>query len=161
MEALKLKKLRSRLAFAYFVVLVLLLIGCSSTPTIVEVPYPVFVPAIHDTIELVQDTVYAPSDSNAYWEGGVQDSLKNVIGWLKVFYNRKIAELKLNPHTDTVKVPVKVPVEKDKIIQVISGLLPMWAEAILIVVGIILLVFANKNTTILQALKGLFNGTNN
>jgi hypothetical protein len=122
----------------------------------VEVPHLVPVAGVHDTIYLTQDTVYLPSDSNAYWEGNVEDSLKNVIGWLKVYYNRQIAELKLNPRVDTVKVTTEIPVQKDKIIQIISGLLPMWAEIILIAVGILLLAFANKNTTILQALKSLF-----
>lgn len=91
----------------YFLVLGVLLLGCSSTPTIIEKPYPVYLPGIHDTIELKQDTIYLPTDSNAYWEGNVEDSLKNVIGWMKVFYNRKIAELKLNDKMDTVYVPIE------------------------------------------------------
>ena len=106
MEALNLKKLRSRLVFAYFVVVLLFLIGCS-TPTYIYREVPYYVPAIHDTIPLVADTVYAPTDSNAYWEGNVEDSLKNVIGWLKVYYNRRIAEMKLNPKMDTVYVSIE------------------------------------------------------
>jgi hypothetical protein len=88
-------------------IVVLLLIGCSSTPTIIEKPYPVYVAGVHDTIPLAQDTIYLPSDSNAYWEGNVEDSLNNVIGWLKVYYNRKMAELKLNDKVDTVYVPIE------------------------------------------------------
>jgi hypothetical protein len=133
---------------------VLLLYGCS-TPTIIEKPYPVYIPGVHDTILLAQDTVYVPSDSNAYWEGNVEDSLKNVIGWLKVYYNKRIAELKLNPKVDTIKVPIEIPVERDKVVQIISGFLPWWGEAILIAIGILLLSFINKKNNLLDLIKGI------
>jgi len=138
-----------------FIILMLVLFGCSA-PTIIEVPYPVFIPAIHDTIELAQDTVYAPSDSNAYWEGDVQDSLKNVIGWLKVFYNRQIAELKLNPRTDTIKIHDTIPaIPKENTVQVISGLLDWWGEILLLLFAVILLALQNKNINLLSYLKNL------
>ena len=134
--------------------LMLVLFGCSTAPTIIEVPYPVFIPGVHSTIELVQDTVYEPSDSNAYWEGDVQDSLKNVIGWLKVFYNRQIAELKLNPRIDTVKE--KVIEYKDRPVQVLVGLLPWWGETLVILFTAGLLAFASKKTNLLELIKGIF-----
>jgi len=135
---------------------VLLLFGCSTAPTIIEKPYPVYLLGIHDTIPLVQDTVYLPSDSNAYWEGNVEDSLKNVIGWLKVFYNRKIAELKLNPKVDTLFYPDTLFQDKTKVVQIISGLLPWWGEALLILIGAGLLALVNKKTNILDLIKGVF-----
>lgn len=136
--------------------MVLILLSCSSAPTLVEVPYPVFIPGVHDTIQLVQDTIYVPSDSNAYWEGNVEDSLKNVIGWMKVYYNRKIAELKLNPRIDTVKVKEKVVEYKDRPVQVLVGLLPWWGETLVILFTAGLLAFASKKTNILELVKGIF-----
>ncbi len=139
-----------------FIILMLVLFGCSTAPTIIEVPYPVFIPAIHDTIELVQDTVYLPSDSNAYWEGDVQDSLKNVIGWLKVFYNRQIAELKLNPRTDSIIIYDTIPaIPKENTVQVISGLLDWWGEILLLLFAVILLALQNKNINLISYLKNL------
>lgn len=132
---------------------VLLLIGCSSTPTIIEKPYPVYFPGSHHTIELVQDTVNSPIDSNAYWEGGVTDSLKKKIGWLKVYYNRKIAELKLHPRTDTIIVRDTVYQKGDKeIVETMIGLLPWWGEAVIILITIVLL-YLNKNTILINLMK--------
>jgi len=141
--------LRSRIGFAYSLMLVLLLIfGCSSTPTVIEKPYPVYLPGVHDTIPLAQDTVYLPSDSNAYWEGNVEDSLNNVIGWLKVYYNRKIAELKLNPRTDTVIVNDTIPSEPVKIVETVYGILPSWAQiALMLIAGLLLYFSAKKQIT--------------
>jgi len=141
--------LKSRIGFAYSLMLVLLLIfGCSSTPTVIEKPYPVYLPGIHDTIPLAQDTVYLPSDSNAYWEGNVEDSLNNVIGWLKVYYNRKIAELKLNPRTDTVIVNDTIPSEPVKIVETVYGILPSWAQiALMLITGLLLYFSAKKQIT--------------
>lgn len=139
-----------------FIILMLVLFGCSTAPTIIEVPYPVFIPAIHDTIELVQDTVYLPTDSNAYWGGNVEDSLHNVIGWLKVYYNRQIAELKLNPHTDTLMIPDTIYVDKDRPVQVLVGLLPWWGETLVILFTAGLLAFASKKTNLLELIKGIF-----
>ena len=134
----------------------LLLLSCSSAPIIVETPYPVFIPGVHDTIYLAQDTVYAPTDSNAYWEGNVEDSLKNVIGWLKVFYNKKIAELKLNPHTDTLMIPDTLYVDRDRPVQVLVGLLPWWGETLVIIFIAALLALASKKTNLLNLIKGIF-----
>ena len=136
-------------------IVVLLLFGCSSTPVIVETPYPVFIPGVHDTIYLSQDTVYAPTDSNAYWEGNVEDSLKNVIGWMKVYYNKKIAELKLNSKVDTIFYPDTLYQDKTKVVQIISGLLPWWGEALLILIGAGLLALINKKTSIINLIKGI------
>ena len=155
MEALNLKKLRSRLALAYFVVVLLFLIGCS-TPTYIYREVPYYVPAIHDTITLLPDTVYAPTDSNAYWEGNVEDSLKNVIGWLKVYYNRQIAELKLNPHTDTLIITDTAYVDKDRPVQVLVGLLPWWGETLVILFIAGLLALTSKKTNIWNLIKGIF-----
>lgn len=133
-----------------------LLISCNSAPLIVETPYPVYIPGIHDTIYLQQDTVYKETDSLAYWEGNVEDSLKNIIGWLKVFYNRKIAELKLNPRTDSVIVHDTIPsIPKDNVVQVISGFLDWWGEILLILFGVVLLALQNKNINIFSYLKNL------
>lgn len=134
----------------------MLLYSCSSTPTIVETPYPVFIPGIHDTIYLAQDTVYAPTDSNAYWEGNVEDSLKNVIGWLKVYYNKRMAELKLNPRIDTFFVADTIRIDKDRPVQVLVGLLPWWGETLVILFTAGLLAFASKKTNILELVKGMF-----
>ena len=136
--------------------LVLLLTACSTAPTIIYKEVPYYVPAVHDTITLLPDTVYAPTDSNAYWSGNVEDSLNNVIGWLKVYYNKKIAELNLYPRMDTVIITDTLYQDKTKVVQIISGLLPWWGEALLILIGAGLLALVNKKTNILELIKGIF-----
>ena len=131
-----LKKLHSRTACLYFIVLVLLLCfcSCSSTPTYVykEIPYVVETPALVDTITLILDTVYVASDSNASWSGEVKDSLDNVIGSLKVYYNRKIAGLNLYAKTDTfiVKDTIRVPMTKDAIMVSVDTTFNWWEKGI-------------------------------
>lgn len=141
--------IKSRLAFYYFVVVALLLLsGCNGAPTIIEKPYPVYYPGIHDTIYMSQDTVYSPIDSNAYWEGNVEDSLKNVIGWLKVYYNKKIAELKLSSHTDSIIVNDTIPSKPITIVETVYGLLPQWAQlAMMLLCGVLLYFSAKSQTT--------------
>ena len=128
-----LKKLHSRLACLYFIVLVLLLCSCS-TPTYIykEIPYVVETPALVDTITLIPDTVYLPTDPNASWSGEVTDSLDNVIGELKVFYNRKIAELNLYAKTDTfiVKDTIRVPMTKDAIMLSVDTTFNWWEKGL-------------------------------
>lgn len=145
----------AKLKNLFSILFVLFIFGCNSTSNIIEKPYPVYIPGVHDTISLKADTVYLPSDSNASWSGNVEDSLHNVIGWLKVFYNRKIAELKLHPKIDTVKVKETITEYKDKPVQIISGLLDWWGEILLILFGVILLAIQNKNIDLLSYLKNL------
>ncbi len=126
-------------------IVVLLLFGCSSTPVIVETPYPVFIPGVHDTIYLEQDTIYAPTDSNAYWEGNVEDSLKNAIGWLKVYYNRRIAELKLEAKMDTVYISIEnskylmITGFLERIITTFFSAMPFYWQILLIILLIAML----------------------
>ena len=153
-------KIKTILAFIYFITLVgLLSFGCSSQPTIIEKHYPVYLPGSHHTIELVQDTIHAPVDSNAYWSGDVKDSLKNVIGWLKVYYNKKIAELRLHPRIDSVIVHDTIPSKPNTIIETTYGLLPSWAQITLMLVTGLLLYFSASSqikTPIIDLLKKLF-----
>ncbi len=124
-----------------YIWLVLLLISCSSVQVVEkEVKVPVYIDR-QDTL-ILKDSITV---SDTIWYSNIVDSLKGVMGNLKVWYNKKIAELKLN-YKDTVKIvqydTIKTVIEKP--ITVISGLLPMWAEIILIVVGIALLTIVNK-----------------
>lgn len=105
------EKLKSIFSFTYFVAMVVLslvLIGCGSTTRVIErevkVPYEV---TIKDTIAL-KDTVIL---GEGFWYGEVVDSLNNVIGNLKVYYSRKIAELDIKK-IDTVTVKDTIYVEK-------------------------------------------------
>lgn len=153
--------IRFSLVFIYFIILAVLLLisGCSNTPTIIEKPYPVYVGGVHDTIYLASDTVYSLIDSNAYWSGNVEDSLKNVIGLLKVYYNRKIAELKLNPQIDTIAVHDTIPSKPVSVIETVYGILPTWAQILLMaIVGVLLYFTASSQikTPIIDLIKNIF-----
>lgn len=136
--------LKSRIAFGYFLLMLLLLFGCSSSPVIVEriVEVPVYSPAVRDTI-ILQDTVTA---KDSLWFGEVKDSLGKVIGDLKVYYQKKIAELNLKAKTDTITVTVKdtVKVKEGQILETISGFLNWWEESIVILVAVLLLAWKAK-----------------
>lgn len=123
-----------------YLFLALLFIGCSTKPIIIEREIPVLIPALSDTITL-QDTVIL---QDTVWYGDVNDSLGNVIGELKVYYQRKIAELKLNKRVDTVTVIDTIPIPKNKTIEVMSGLLNWWEEGILALVLALLLFWKIK-----------------
>ena len=109
-----------------FYAALLLLIGCSGSPQLIEreikVPYEI---AVHDTIFL-QDTVI---NQDTVWSGEVVDSLNNVIGWLKVYYKKKIAELKISKK-DTVAIidTVFIPQNQNIVPAVVSAL--TWWEQI-------------------------------
>lgn len=122
----------------------LLLFGCSSSPVIVEkiVEVPVYSPAVRDTI-ILQDTVIA---KDSLWFGEVTDSLGKVIGDLKVYYQKKIAELNLKAKTDTITVTVKdtVKVKEGQVLETISGFLNWWEESIVILVAVLLLAWKAK-----------------
>jgi hypothetical protein len=96
-----LKRIIKILYSLLLVVLLWLSVGCSSTPVMIErevkVPYEV---QIKDTITL-KDTVinYEP-----VWTGEVVDSLNNVIGTLKVYYKRKLAELSISKKDTVTKI---------------------------------------------------------
>jgi len=115
----------------------ILLIGCCSnleTIKIVEkqIPYE-----ICDTIPLIGDTI---------WYGGLTRD------------NDTIGSLAVNPESKTAIVNIKekikykdsliyVPkeVEKEKVIQTISGPLDWWGEGLLILFAVVLLVIQNKS----------------
>ena len=137
--------------FAIFIILgALIFFGCSHIEYITkEVQVPIYIPEKADTITLI-DTV---DGSDVYWFGNIADSLGRVNSELKVYYNKKIAELKQKSRIDTVTVTVTDTVYKDRtsVVEVISGLLPLWAEIVFIAIGLVLLALSNKNK-----LSGLF-----
>ena len=111
-----------------FYAALLLLIGCSGSPRIIEreikVPYEI---AVHDTI-ILRDTVI---NQDTLWSGEVVDSLNNVIGWLKVFYNKRIAELKISKKdtatiTDTVFIP-----QNQNMVPAVGSALTWWEQIVL------------------------------
>lgn len=124
------KWIKSRIAFMYFILVVVLLFGCTTPKVIirkVEIPYPL--PAITDTVTL-RDTVIA---KDSLWFGNVTDSLGKVIGDLTVYFKKKIASLNL--YKDTIYVPVKdtieVPNNTNALIPAIVGVLSWWEQTIL------------------------------
>lgn len=130
-----------------FLILFLLLVGCSATEQttkteIIEVP--VVVPGLTDTINL-RDTILL---KDTLWYGEVKDSLGKVVGDLKFWYERKIAELRLNKRIDTVKVKIvdTLKVKDVRVIETISGMLNWWEEAVLILVAVLLLAWKGKRT---------------
>lgn len=123
------------------ILLSILIIGCSSTKVIEKVvEVPVYIDR-QDTL-ILKDSV---TSVDTFWYSEITDSLKNVIGNLKVWYKKKLAELNIK-QKDTVYITLydTVKVEREKPISIISGLLPIWAEILLIVVGIVLLYITNK-----------------
>jgi len=122
----------SRVAFCYFILVVLLfLVGCSSAPEIIikEIKVPYYLPAIHDTITL-KDTVIK---SDSAWIGSVTDSLGRVIGDLTVYFKKKIASINLLK--DTIYVPYKdtiqVPTNSNSILPLVNSYLSWWEKGIL------------------------------
>lgn len=128
------KRLVSKIAFIYFVFVLLFLIGCSGTNTIIrEVPIYLDRPALRDSIVLRDSVIYKDSVAiDSLWYGEVQDSLGQVIGDLKVYFSKKIAELKLNAKKDIVilKDTVKVPNDTNPILPVIVNSLAWWEQTI-------------------------------
>jgi hypothetical protein len=129
MSIFKYKRLGAMVGFNHFIaVLILLLIGCSGSPQLIEreikVPYEI---AVHDTI-LLQDTVI---NQDTLWSGEVVDSLNNVIGWMKVFYKKKIAELKISKK-DTIAIidTVFIP-QNQNIVPALVSALTWWEQLIL------------------------------
>lgn len=149
--------IRFSLAFIYFIILVVLLLsyGCSSTPTIIEKPYPVYIGGVHDTVYLTQDTVVYDDEM---WYGDIVDSLENTIGWLRVYYNKKIAELKINPRIDTVTIHDTIPSKPISVVETVYGILPTWAQILLMaIVGVLLYFTASSQikTPIIDLIKNI------
>jgi hypothetical protein len=117
--------IKSRLAFCYFILVVLLTFGCSSTPTIIEKPVIVLVPEIKDTAIVLRDTITVLDSA---WYGEVTDSLGKVIGDLTVYFKKKIASI--NIKRDTLYVLVKDTISNttnlNPIIPIISDNLSWW-----------------------------------
>lgn len=128
MNTFKYKRLGALLGFIHFFAIVLVLYSCSSTPTILEKEIKIPIETtIHDTV-LLRDTVIS---KDTLWAGEVTDSLNNVIGWLKVFYNKKIAELKISKKDTAVIIDtVFIPKDKNMIPAVVSSL-TWWEQLIL------------------------------
>jgi len=124
------------------IIVALLIFGCSSAPIIheVEVQVPVLVPAVSDTVMLV-DSI---SVIDTLWYGKIKDSLDSVIGDILVDCDKKIAAVKIYSRIDTVEVAypdtqwVKTtdPIE-NVVLRVIGSLmnaLPFWQNLIVIVI---------------------------
>lgn len=108
-----------------------LLLGCSSSaPTIIEKPVVVTVPEFRDTTIVLRDTVIV---NDSLWYGEVTDSLGKVIGDLKVYFKKKIAELKLNEKRDTIyiKIPVVSDDKPNSILPVVNSYFEWWEKIIL------------------------------
>lgn len=124
------------------ILLSILVIGCSSIKVVEKtVEVPIYIDR-QDTLVL-KDSV---TSIDTFWYSDIVDSLQGVIGNLKVWYKKKLAELNIK-QMDTVYVAVydTLRIEKEKPITVISGLLPLWAEIVLIIIGIFLLWFTQKS----------------
>lgn len=94
----KLKKLYSRLAFCYFILLVLLLLGCSSAPTIITVIETDTI-AVHDTVHL--------SEIDSIWYGGIYSD-KDSIGSIAISPKSKTAIVDIKwLRQDTVRITVE------------------------------------------------------
>lgn len=125
------RKLISKLAFIYFLIVLLFLIGCSSTkPIVVEKPVVVTQLELRDTMIVLRDTVIV---KDSLWYGEVTDSLGKVLGDLKVHFNKKIAELRLNERKDTIiiKDTIEVNNPANSIIPVVVNTLSWWEQTIL------------------------------
>lgn len=121
------------LAVLYFILIIVLflLLGCSRTaPIVVEKPVIVTVPEFRDTAIVLRDTVIV---KDSLWYGEVTDSLGKVIGDLKIYFKKKIAELKLNEKHDTVyiKDTILVSDNSNSILPVVNTYFEWWEKALL------------------------------
>ena len=124
---LNLKKLHSRLAFCYFILVVLLLFGCSTSNIVYrDVPIYIHTPPTTDTL-LLRDTIYAETN-DTLWYSDVVDSLNKKIGSVEVYYKKKIARLKLDAKTDTViyRDTIEVSSNTNSILPIIVNSLNWW-----------------------------------
>lgn len=117
------------------VIFSLFLIACSSSVKVIEREVPVIVEtsAVSDTVTL-RDTV----DSNDYYLFGViSDSLKNELGNLKVFFEKKMALLSLKPKVDTITVHLidTVRIKETQILPIVTEQL-LWYEKLILFSGI-------------------------
>ncbi len=136
-------KLNSLILF--LLVPLLLSCGTSNIVTVTEIDTVI----IHDTIHLIE--------IDSIWHGGIYND-KDSIGSIAVNPESKTALVNikwLKPDTIRIIKDSISFVPQDNVIQVISGLLPLWAEIVLIAVGVLLLAFANKKTSIIDFIKGL------
>ena len=128
MYTFKFKRLFVITGFIFFNAgLLLLLIGCSGTPTILEraIKVPV-VTTIHDTI-MLRDTVI---NQDTLWSSKVVDSLNTVIGWLKVNPNKKAAELKITKKNTAVIIDTVFISKEQNMIPVVVDTLSWWEKLI-------------------------------
>lgn len=117
-------KVRQLLAISFSVIL----IGCGSHQ-VIEKPVVVTVPEIRDSVIILKDTVFV---QDSVWFGEVKDSLGKVIGDLTVYYQKKIADLKLKERIDTVykEVIIEKPSTSDQLQTIIVDSLN-WYERII------------------------------
>jgi predicted nuclease of restriction endonuclease-like RecB superfamily len=81
---------------------------------------------VHDTV-LLRDTVIS---KDSLWTGEVVDSLNNVIGWLRVYYNKKIAELSISKY-DTLLIHDTLYISKEsELLPTIASSLSWWEQII-------------------------------
>lgn len=109
------------------------MLGCSRTaPSVAAVPFTM--PAIKDSILLRDSVIYKDSVlTDSLWYGEVTDSLGQVIGDLKVFFKKKIAELKLNEKRDTiyVEIPVLRSYKPTSLLPMVNAAFAWWEKVIL------------------------------
>lgn len=121
--------------------------GCrSAAPVIIE--KPIIIPGIKDTAILLRDTVI---QKDSLWFGEVKDSIGREIGNLKIYFIKKLAELKINERRDTiyVKVPVAADDKPNSLLHLVNIGLEWWEKVILyggigIIISILIYSRANK-----------------
>lgn len=137
------QQIRSRIAFLYFLGVVLAIIylffGCSTAQVLhsqkpTEKPFEILIPAVKDSIVLRDSVIQRDSlVIDSLWYGEVTDSVGKVIGDVKVYFKKKIAELNLNEKHDTiyVEVPVLCDDQSDHLLNLVNSGFEWWEKMIL------------------------------
>jgi hypothetical protein len=111
------------------VLLLIMLSGCrTAAPVIIE--KSIVIPGIKDTAIILRDTVI---QKDSLWLGEVKDSIGREIGNLKIYFSKKLAELKINERRDTIYVKVPVPADdkSGSLLHLVDIGLEWWEKIIL------------------------------
>ncbi len=108
----------------------LMVLACSSAPTIIEreIKVPIIIPSVRDSLIELRDTVLV---KDTLWFGEVTDSLNKVIGQITVDFKKKIASLNIKSRVDTVIYRDTLRIENTNLLPAINGIFTWWEKLIM------------------------------
>lgn len=108
----------------------LMVLACSSAPTIIEreIKVPIVIPSVRDSLIELRDTIMV---KDTLWFGEVTDSLNKVIGQITVDFKKKIASLNIKSRVDTVIYRDTLRIENTNLLPAINGVFTWWEKLIM------------------------------